>query len=306
VQRGGWEAPVVTWSLFLQTLVGGISIGCIYALAGISINVMYRPGGYFNFAQGYVVLLGSILMVVLFTEWGWNWYVAALAIMVLGGILGGATELVAIRPIMRRRSSSVAWVITTLAVSLLLSNEIGARYQGTSATVSAPPGLSTSTFTLGSALISSYDIGLLVFVCLVPAALWFLYRTRHGLAVRALAEDRDAALLRGVPANALTSISWMLGGALGMLAGVLDAPLSSPDVTLGFTILISGFLAVAIGGLGDNRGAIIGGLLLGCVQSFAAIEINPSYQNVAAFIVFLIILALRPRGIFGAPVLREV
>ena len=296
----------MTWSLFLQTLVGGISIGCIYALAGISINVMYRPGGYFNFAQGYVVLLGSILMVVLFTEWGWNWYLAALAIMVLGAILGGATELVAIRPIMRRRSSSVAWVITTLAVSLLLSNEIGARYQGTSATVSAPPGLSTSTFTLGSALISSYDIGLLVFVCLVPAALWFLYRTRHGLAVRALAEDRDAALLRGVPANALTSISWMLGGALGMLAGVLDAPLSSPDVTLGFTILISGFLAVAIGGLGDNRGAIIGGLLLGCVQSFAAIEINPSYQNVAAFIVFLIILALRPRGIFGAPVLREV
>ena len=139
----------MTWSLFSQTLIGGISIGCIYVMAGISINVMYRPGGYFNFAQGYVVLLGSILMVVLSTEWGWNWYAAALAIMVLGGALGGATELVAIRPIMRRRSNSVAWVITTLAVSLLLSNEIGAHYQGTSATVSAPPGLSTSTFKLG-------------------------------------------------------------------------------------------------------------------------------------------------------------
>jgi branched-chain amino acid transport system permease protein len=296
----------VTWSLFLQTLIGGVSIGCIYAIAGISINVMYRPGGYFNFAQGYVVLLGSILMVVLSTEWGWNWYVAALAIMVIGGVLGGATELVAIRPIMRRRSSSVAWVITTLAVSLLLSDEIGAHYQGTSATVPGPPGLSTSTFNLGSALISPYDIALLIFVCLVPVALWFLYHTRHGLAIRALAEDRDAALLRGVPASALTSISWVLGGALGVLAGVLDAPLSSPDVTLGFTILISGFLAVAIGGLGDNRGAIIGGLLLGCVQSFAAIEINPSYQNVGAFIVFLIVLALRPHGIFGARVLREV
>ena len=296
----------MTWSLFSQTLIGGISIGCIYVMAGISINVMYRPGGYFNFAQGYVVLLGSILMVVLSTEWGWNWYAAALAIMVLGGTLGGATELVAIRPIMRRRSNSVAWVITTLAVSLLLSNEIGAHYQGTSATVSAPPGLSTSTFKLGPALISSYDIALLIFVCLVPAALWLLYQTRHGLAIRALAEDRDAALLRGVPANALTSISWMLGGALGMLAGVLETPISPPDVTLGFTILIYGFLAVAIGGLGDNRGAIIGGLLLGCVQSFAAIKINPSYQNVAAFIVFLIVLALRPRGIFGARVLREV
>ena len=197
----------MTWFLFSQTLIGGISIGCIYVMAGISINVMYRPGGYFNFAQGYVVLLGSILMVVLSTEWGWNWYAAALAIMVLGCALGGATELVAIRPIVRRRSNSVAWVITTLAVSLLLSNEIGAHYQGTSATVSAPPGLSTSTFKLGPALISSYDIALLIFVCLVPAALWLLYQTRHGLAIRALAEDRNAALLRGVPANALTSIS---------------------------------------------------------------------------------------------------
>jgi branched-chain amino acid transport system permease protein len=293
-------------TLFLQTLVEGISIGCIYALVGFSINIMYRPGGYFNFAQGYFVLLGSILAGVLLVEWGWNWYLATLALMAVGAVLGGATELFAVQPVVNRKSSSVAWVLTTLAVSLVLSDEIGARFKGVSQVATTPPGLSTSTFAVGSTLISSYEIAVLIFVLVLPIGLWLLYRTRHGLAIRALAEDRDAALLRGVPAYALTFASWMLGGALALLAGVLAAPTVPPDTSFGFTVLISGFLAVAIGGIGDNRGAIIGGIGLGLVQSFAAIELNPSYQDAGAFLVFLLVLAIRPRGIFGEVALREV
>jgi branched-chain amino acid transport system permease protein len=292
--------------IFYDTLIEGIAIGCIFALVAVSINIMYRPSQAFNFGQGEFVLLGGVLSLLFLNSWHWPWLAALPVLLLIGAALGGLTELVAIRPVISRSATSSSWVITTLAVSLILDDVIGARFNGVTAVVPLPPLLSTMPMQIGSALVSTYQIALLVLTILIVIAVWYAYRTRHGLAIMALSEDREAALLRGVPAGRLNLISWMAGGALAALAGVLAAPITQVSSGLGFQLLIDGFIAAAIGGIGDNRGALAGGLVVGLAQSFAAVLFGPLYQELASFVVFLVILGIRPRGILGEVRIREV
>src|SRR5262249_2547153 len=137
-------------------------------------------------------------------------------------------------------------------------------------------------------------------------ALGLLYRTKHGRAVLALAEDRDAAILRGVPAAALILVSWVLGGSVATLTGLVAAPITFASVGLGATLLIKGFQAAAVGGRGDNRGAMVGGLFVGLVETYAAIFLSPGYRDVATFAALMLVLLLRPAGVFGRVTVREV
>jgi branched-chain amino acid transport system permease protein len=168
------------------------------------------------------------------------------------------------------------------------------------------PLFSTVPVHVGPVLIESYQVAVWVFVWVVAGGLGLLSRTKQGRAVLALAEDRDAAVLRGIPAAWLIFFSWMLGGALAMMAGMVAAPITFASVSLGSTLLIKGFEAAAIGGLGDNRGAIIGGLFVGVAETIAAIVISPQWRDVATFAALLIVLAIRPAGVFGRVTIREV
>jgi branched-chain amino acid transport system permease protein len=298
--------PDVSLPIFFDTLLEGLSTGCIFALVAVSINIMYRPSRAFNFGQGEFVLLGGVLSLLFLNSWHWPWLAAVPVLMLIGAALGGLTDLIAIRPVISRSATSSAWVITTLALSLILDDEIGARFTGATAVVPVPPLLTTTPMNIGSAQVSSYQIALLVLTVLIVIGLWFAYRTRHGLAIMALSEDREAALLRGVPAGRLNLVSWMAGGALAALVGVLAAPITQVSSGLGFELLIDGFIAAAIGGIGDNRGALVGGLVVGLAQSFGAVVFGPLYQDLASFVVFLVLLGLRPRGVLGEARVREV
>ena len=132
------------------------------------------------------------------------------------------------------------------------------------------------------------------------------YGTRAGKAVLAVAEDRDAALLRGINPNRLSSWSFFLGGGIAALTGVLAAPVLYASTGLGPSLLLKGFAAAAVGGIGNNRGALIAGYVIGLAEAIAATVLSPGYQLAATFAAMLVILLIRPHGLFGRPEARAV
>jgi branched-chain amino acid transport system permease protein len=293
--------------VFFDELVSGLALGSIYALVALSINIMFRPVRAFNFAQGEIVLLAGVLSVSFMVNRSWPWLAAAVVIVAISAGIGGATELIGIRPVLSRNPGSSAWVLTTLAISLIMDNVIGLIYNGASAAVPYPPLLSGTFRQLGPAQISSYQAALIVLVIILTLASTLFHRSGVGLGILALAEDRDIAVLRGVPAKWLGLGSWMVGGAAAGLAGILIVPIAQVSDGLGTLLLINGFMAAVIGGVGGSDiGALIGGWIVGLAAAFGGYVFGSVYSTVASVIVFLIILALRPNGLAGLTRMREV
>jgi branched-chain amino acid transport system permease protein len=290
----------------LQSLVDGLTIGTLYGLTAVSINIMYRPSHMFNFGQGNLVLIGALAAFVFIERVHLPWVAGLVGVLLLGALLGGFIEVVAIWPILARSSKATAWILTTLAISLILENIIGQYITDVPNQVRPFPLLSTRPFHAGPVLIESYQIGVWIFAWVMIGGLGLLYQTKHGRAVLALAEDRDAAILRGVPAATLVLVSWVLGGVVALLTGMVAAPITFASPQLGATLLVKGFEAAAVGGLGDNRGAMVGGIVVGLTETYAGIFIDPGYRNLITFAVVMLVLLVRPVGLFGRVTVRAV
>jgi branched-chain amino acid transport system permease protein len=285
-------------AIFFMLVYGGL-----YGIVGMSFNVMFQPTNIFNFAQGSVVVIGALLASTLLAA-NLPWLVALIGGVLAGGVLAIVIDFVAIKPVLKRDSSSHSWLITTLAVSLILDDLMGKVWGGEARIVRYPwPFDAHFVVRVGAAGLSSYSFVLILVPFVVLAGLTALYRTRSGRAVRAIAEERPGALLRGIDPVALTRSSWFIGGLIGALAGILAAPIMFASVTLGPTLLVKGFMTVAIGGVGNNKGALVGGYLIALAEGLMAARVSPDLSSIGTFAVLLVVLLVRPRGIFAE---REV
>jgi branched-chain amino acid transport system permease protein len=216
-------------------------------------------------------------------------------------------ERVAVAPILRRSGTGTAWIISTLAYSLIIANLVGHGWGPDPIKVKPPWPLSVEMIDFGGGLrASSYQLALIVGTVLIVLAIERGYRTRAGKAIMAVAEDRDAALLRGIDPERLSRWSFFLGGMFAALAGLLAAPLLYASTGLGPLLLIKGFEGAAVGGIGDNRGALVAGYLLGITEAIGASLLSPAYQTASTFLLLLVILLIKPQGIFGRPEMRRV
>lgn len=290
----------------LDLLVGGLTAGSLYALVAMGFNILYRPTNVFNFAQGDLVMLGAMLGATVMTVLGLPWFVGAILAMLAVAVLAFVEERIAVAPVLNRSATGHGWVITTLAVSMIFANLVGLAWGPDPIAVKPPAPLSTETFDLLSANVSSYQIAIVVVTLALILGVEAFYGTRAGKAVLAVAEDRDAALLRGINPNRLSSWSFFLGGAVAALTGVLAAPLLYASTGLGPSLLLKGFAAAAVGGIGNNRGALLAGYIIGIVEALAAAVLSPGYQLAATFAVMLVILLIRPHGLFGRAEARAV
>lgn len=290
----------------LDLLVGGLTAGSLYALVAMGFNILYRPTNVFNFAQGDLVMLGAMLGATVMTVLGMPWFVGAALAMLAVAVLAFVEERIAVAPVLNRSASGHGWVITTLAVSMIFANLVGLAWGPDPIAVRPPAPLSTETFDLLGANVSSYQIAIVVLTLALILGVEAFYGTRAGKAVLAVAEDRDAALLRGINPNRLSSWSFFLGGAIAALTGVLAAPLLYASTGLGPALLLKGFAAAAVGGIGNNRGALLAGYIIGIAEALAAAVLSPGYQLAATFAVMLIILLIRPHGLFGRAEARAV
>jgi branched-chain amino acid transport system permease protein len=296
----------MTLPIALQTLVDALTIGALYGLVGVSFNVMYRPTGVLNFAQGDIVLVGAVVSWLALEVHALPWAVALLAVLAVGALFGVVEERIAIWPILRRSPTAHGWVLSTLAVSILAQNAMGIALSDEPRSVRPAPLLSLRPEHLGPLSISSYQVAVWAFAAAVTGLLWLFYRSRHGRAVLALAEDRDAALLRGARAGRLVVFSFALGAAVAALAGLVAAPVTFAAISISPLFIIKGFEAAAIGGIGDDRGALVGGAILGVVEGFAAQLLSAGYRDAASFLAFMLILLVWPLGLFGKAALRRV
>ena len=284
----------------------GIGLGSIYALIAMSFNVTERASGILNFAQGNMLMLGgtaaflSASFVVGMTPGTWFLLLplAALAIGVLMTVQGWVTLL----PLGRSAEQS-SWMITTMAASVVIDGLL-LRLQGPDAlhVVDPFPGIPMLGTTIPAVYLSTFVLALL---CWLLLYLWET-RTLTGLAVSALWQDPEAARSLGLKVRRLQLIAFAISGLIAGAAGFVAAPVLSLSPGSGFQFALSGFVAVVIGGLGSNAGAMIAGPLSGVVTMLAVYKIGGEFEGLTALVLLLLVLLLRPEGLFGQAAARRV
>jgi branched-chain amino acid transport system permease protein len=290
----------------MDVLLNGITAGSVYALVAVSFNILYRPTNVFNFAQGDFVMLGAMIGATALGPFHLPWLAGVAIALGIVGAIGLVEERVAVTPILRRSGTGTAWIISTLAYSLIIANLVGHVWGPDPIKVKPPWPLSVETFELVGLRVSSYQLALIAGALLIVLAIERSYRTRAGKAIMAVAEDRDAALLRGIDPERLSRWSFFLGGMFAALTGLLASPLLYASTGLGPLLLIKGFEGAAVGGIGDNRGALVAGYLLGITEAIGATLLSPAYQTASTFALLLVILLIKPQGLFGQPETRRV
>jgi branched-chain amino acid transport system permease protein len=289
----------------LSVIYQGLAVGSIYALVAMSYNVIFATTGVLNFAQGQLVMVGSMVGVLLFASLGWNPLIALLVTVAVGAVIGALEERIAVRPAKARVGHALGWILATLGVAIVLEAVVGLVLGSDIRTmpdfVWAKP-----VFVLGVAVLPHRVLLFVIAVGLAVILSGFYRKTLLGRALRATEENRRAASLRGIPVDRVSMLSFAIGGGMAALTGFLAAPITGAYATVGVLFALKGFIAAVIGGIPDIRGALVGGLILGLVEQTAAYYIGPGYRLAAVFAVLLIMLAVMPGGIFSSRSVRAV
>jgi branched-chain amino acid transport system permease protein len=291
-------------NLTILAVVTGLAIGSVYGLIAIGYATVFSATRVFNLAQGDLVMVGVMVFWLTLEDWHWARWEAALAVLVFVPALSVVIERVAVRPI-RHRTDGIGWFITTLAASIIIET-VATNLYGNQPIHSIPDNINGS-LRLGSISIQ-YD--LLAAIVVLVACLFlveaFYRRTWLGMSMRAIANDQQLAMLRGLNPNRLGMIAFAIGGLLAAIAALIIAPLVGSDVSIGLNYSVAGFVAIAIGGFGSLRGAVVGAWLLGIAEELFGRFYNSQFQVVAGLGLLVVILAVRPTGIFGTPGARQV
>ena len=291
----------------LLTLWSGLALGAVYATVALGFTMSMLPSGVFNFAQGAVVVTGTYLTYTFLADLGLGLVALIGANAVVGLALGALCEVVCVRPLRRGGHGLVQHneLLTTIGLSTVVVGVIGVVWGYLPRAV--PFTGSTTPVQLLGIPVQPDQIALLA-VAVASAAglhLWFR-RTRWGQACLAVAEDRDAAALRGIDVNALSLIGFAAAGAFGTVSAIAIGPITYAIPTLAVTLALGGFVAIAIGGHGRFLGCLAGGLLVGLISSLATRYIGAAYDDLAVFALLLATLSVRPMGLGAATAARVV
>ncbi len=285
--------------MLASILASGLAVGAVYALIGITYNTMYSTSRVMSFTAGQLGMLGGVFGSLFILRLGLPMPLGLLATLAACALLGVVTEVVAVRPVLKSLDQHL-YVLSTLAVALLVQHATALEW-------STEPQPFPRLVGIGAGIWDE-KYWLPVVACLgTILGLEYLYRyTLVGRAFVAIAEDNFAARALGLPERNLRIASYALAGAVGALAGFAGGQLLLAFFANGPLLNFYGFIPVALGGLGNNRGAVIGGLLLGLFQQAANFMVGGIFSSVAVFTLFIIVLLARPQGMFGAPAARRV
>ena len=291
---------------FLSYLINGISLGSVYALIALGYTMVYGIAKMLNFAHGDVIMIGSYVVFFAFGSAGMNPVLAIVLSMVVCTVLGVTIERVAYRPL--REAPSLAVLITAIGVSYFLQNAAQLIWSSspknfTSIVTFQPLRLAGGQLVVTGEVIYTIAASVIIMLGLT----WFTTRTRTGKAMRAVSEDRDAAQLMGINVNQTISMTFAIGSALAAVAGVLlcsTVPTLQP--TTGSMPGIRAFTAAVFGGIGSIPGAMLGGILLGVIETFRKAYLSPQFSDAIVFAVLIVILLVKPAGLLGKQVQEKV
>jgi len=288
--------------MILDPLIGGIAIGCIYSLIALCYNMIIRAMDLLHFAQGEVMMMGALIGVTLVGALHIPYLLAVPLVMVLCGVLGVAMDTLAYRPVRRRNVPTINLIIATLGMSILLAN-LAMLIWG-SEPIRYPTIYGSSALHLGPVRVPPQFLAPLAIGSLLMVGLQiFFARSVTGVAMRAAAQDREAARLMGINIDRTIQYTFAISGAMGGAAGILLGPIIFASFNMG-QIGIKAFVAATLGGLGSIGGAMVGGILFGIIETFGALWISSGYKDAIGYGIMIAILLVAPTGLFGRRVRR--
>ncbi len=284
-------------NLFIQQLINGLSVGSIYALIALGYTLVYGIIKLINFAHGDIMMMGAYFAFIAVTSLGLSFIPALIFSMILAALLGVLIERIAYRPL--RKAPRISVLITAIGVSLFLQNLalviFGASPKVMPALIQKKPinivGIQISTVTL-------VTLGLSI-ICMIGLDL-FIKNTKSGKAMRAVAQDKEAAVIMGVNVDRTISITFAIGSALGALGGVLySVAYTQIFPTLGAMPGLKAFIAAVLGGIGIMPGAMIGGFIIGMIETLSKAYLSSQWTDAIVFGILILVLLLKPSGILG-------
>ncbi len=287
---------------FIQLLISGVAQGCIYGLIALGFVLIYKATEIVSFAQGELMMVGAFIGVAVMAWLGFPFWLAVIASMAAMALLGLLLERLVIRPVLGQPAFSI--VMLTIGIGYLLRG-----------LVTMIPGIGTETRTLavpykdatlhwGGLIVGAEQLVVIVATMLLCALLFAMFRyTRLGVAMQAASQNQLAAYYMGIPVKIIFSLIWAISAAVAAAAGVLLAPIATIDPNMGF-IGLKAFAAAVIGGFGSLPGAVIAGLMLGAIEPFAAAYgsragLPKGVPEVSSYIFMLVVLIVRPQGLFA-------
>lgn len=286
--------------LFLQQLVNGIALGAVYALFAMGFGVVFSTMGIMNLAQGVYATWGAIVAYWAVGSAGLPFPFACLIGMATGALCAVAVDQIAFQPLRNRGGAQLLGTIITSVAMWIALRELASLATGAAPLGFAPGTVPTGLVQFGGVRLLTIQVIAIVCAIVGTAAIHLLFQhTRLGAAIRAVGHDRDAASIGGVDPRVAILAAAAIAGTTTGLSGVLLASSQTFTFSLGDGLLLQGFAAVVIGGMGDVRGAAFGGLLIGVIQVLSAQYISNSLQDAITFGLLLVLLMARPRGLFG-------
>jgi branched-chain amino acid transport system permease protein len=289
---------------FFQLIISGVALGCIYGLIALGFVLIYKATETVSFAQGELMMLGAFAGLVATTTLGFPFWVAVLAVMAAMGLFGLMVERALLRPVLGQPAFSI--VMLTIGVAYVLRGLITmVPVIGTETHVLAVP-YKDELLTLGSLIVPMEQLVVMVFTALLSLALYALFRyTKLGLAMQASSQNQLAAYYMGIPVKRLNGLVWALAAVVAAIAGLLLAPITFVHANMGL-IGLKAFPAAVVGGFTSLPGAIVGGIIIGVVESLAGFYLPEGFKDIAAYVVVLIMLMVKPNGLFGERLRKKV
>ena len=289
---------------FLQLVISGMAQGCIYGLIALGFVLIYKATETVSFAQGDLMMLGAFGGLAGMTMLGFPFWLAVPAAIAAMALFGVLTERVVIRPILGQPAFSI----------VMLTIGIGYVARGL---ITMLPGIGTDTHTLpvpyrnvtwnaGGLILSAEHMVVIVVTALLCLGLFAMFRySKLGIAMQASSQNQLAAYYMGIPVKRLNGLVWGLAAAVAAIAGLLLAPITFVHANMGF-IGLKAFPAAVVGGFGSLPGAIVGGLIIGIVESLSGFYLPEGFKDIAAYVVVLIMLMVKPNGLFGDKLTKKV
>jgi len=288
--------------ILTSQVLSGLATGCVYALIALGFVLIFKATDVVNFAQGEFVMMSGFISYTLLIKLGWPYGLVFLATIVLSAVMGVVLERIVVRPIMDAPIFSI--VIATIGASTVMRSSAGIVYGYD--VLPLPTILSKDPIRLGILNFTAMDVGVIGMSLVIMLLLYvFFTRTKTGTAMRATAQSQTAARLMGVSVPRIFSLTWAISAAVGGVAGVLIAPIIYLDPNLGF-IGVKAFAGAILGGFGSIPGAIVGGMLLGVIENLSGYFFNAGIKQVSTYVLLIVVLVVRPIGLFGTAPVRKV
>jgi branched-chain amino acid transport system permease protein len=291
---------------FMQQVVSGLASGGIYASLALALVIIHRSTGVINFSQGEMATLCTYVCWTLIVNHGWDYWPAFVVTLGFSFAFGVGLHRAVIRPV--ERGAVLRVVIVTIGLLIAINGFIVWQWSGEPQRLESPFG--TDTVEIGGVVISWQDIGTIVVSIGVVLLLWLLFQfTKLGLAMRAAAVNPAEARLVGVRVTWMLALGWGLAAVLGAIAGLLTAPSVGLDPQMMQPILIYAFAAAVLGGIDSPVGAVVGGLTLGVLLNLIGVYVDfvgAELRLPLALLVILVVLLVKPSGVFGRPEVKRV